>query len=114
MGQASMFGRCVGATVRRHNEALAGQSLRTTVFKNLQADRIVRALVRCGATPSPAKGVLSVCLHVALVAKDGAAHENSSQCIASAMHVCNWIVASERFFARCRLAWISSLSAEHW
>ena len=109
-----MSGRCIGATVRRYSVALAGQGLRTKVLKILWADRNVRALVRCGATPSPAKGVLSVCRIAAVVAKDGAAHENSSRCIASALHVCNWIVASERFFARCRLAWISNLSAEHW
>ena len=99
-----MSGRCIDATARRCSVALAGQSLCTEVLKILWAVRKIRALVRCGATPSLAKGVLRVCRMAAAVAKDGAAHENSSQCIASAMHVCNWIVDSEKLFARCRLA----------
>ena len=101
MGQASMFGRCVGATVKIQSVALAGQSLRTTVFKNLRTDRIVRALVQFGATPSPTKGVLCVCRIAAVIAKDGAAHVDGCRCIAPVMHVCNWVAASKCDFVLC-------------
>ena len=100
MGQALMLGRCFGATVTKQSVALAGQSLRTTVIKNLRTDRIVRALVRCGATPSPTKGVLCVCRIAAVIAKDGAAHVDGCRRIAPVMHVCNWVAASKCDFVR--------------
>ena len=69
--QASTSRCCSGVTARNSRGAFAGRSLGTQVFKCMRTDRYGRALMRCGASPSPVKGLLSMCHIAAVVAKNG-------------------------------------------